>query len=312
MNYIRLKKGFDFMMIISADEQEDKYSPIEYLPIRIRRYFYGVDNSDFREIRLRCGRAVSIMTGKGIKYISRTGRLSSSPKNSVTATMEDMEDAVDILTLSSVYSAQEDMKRGFITARGGHRVGICGTMTPDKGYITDVSGLNYRFAREIMGAADNALSAVYNGGNIKNTLIVSPPGCGKTTFLRDLIRQISNLNVNVSVCDERGELAAVSSGVPVFDLGANTDVFDMCEKSTGMKTMIRTMSPRVIAADEIGTEQDIDAIRFAARSGVAVFATIHGGDWKCDVPKEILSCFTCVIQLTDKPSPGTVKEIVHV
>ncbi len=300
------------MVIVNTECKQDRYSPIEYLPIHIRRYFSDIDTSDIREIRLRRGRAVSLVTGKGIRYISKNGRVTAASENSVSATSRDMDDAVEILTLSSVYSAQQEMKNGFITTAGGHRVGLCGRMTPDGGFVTDVSGLNYRFAREIHGAADKAVSAVYNGGNIKSTLIVSPPGCGKTTFLRDLIRQISDIGINISVSDERGEIGACVNGETLFDLGANTDIFDMCEKSKGLKMMIRSMSPGVAAADEIGTADDIEAIRFASRSGVAVFATMHGGNWRCDVPKEILSCFNCVIQLSDKPKPGTVEEIVHV
>ncbi|MBP3359485.1 MAG: Flp pilus assembly complex ATPase component TadA [Clostridia bacterium] len=300
------------MMIVSADVQQMRSTPVELLPLKIRRYFYALDTDDFREIRLRAGGAVCVCSGSGKRYISKYGKLTESVKGAVTVSPNDIEEAVDILTLSSLYSAQDEIKNGFITARGGHRVGLCGRMTSGGDFVTDITGLNYRFAREVIGAADMAAEAVFNNGNIKSTLIVSSPGCGKTTFLRDLIRQISDKGVNVSVVDERGEIGAVHNGMPAFDLGANTDIFDMCGKTEGMKLMIRSMSPQVVAVDEIGDEEDISAIRAAARSGVSVFATIHASDWRKDIGKELTACFKCVISLSDRHGPGTVEELVYV
>ena len=297
------------MMIIGADLFAEEISALYLLPMRLRRYFGGVDTADIREVRLRVGRAVRILTSDGIKILSRSARLMDSDKNGVVVTRADIADAVEILTASSLYSFQNEIKDGYITAPNGCRVGLCGTMTPDGEFVDDIYSLNYRFAREIKGAADKAVYRVYNGGDIKSTLIVSKPGCGKTTFLRDLVRQISDRGIAVSVVDERGELSADGDS---FDLGENTDVFRMCEKDRGLKMMIRSMSPRVAAVDEIGGRADIDAIRFAAKSGVAVFATIHASDWKRDISEEILSCFKCVIQLSDRHGAGYIEEIVNV
>lgn len=300
------------MMIVSTDDRFLKPAPTDMLPLRIRRFFYGLDTDGISEIRLRAGGVVCVNTVFGKRFLTRGGKLSEKCDNAVTVTVRDIEEATEILTSSSLYSYRDDIKNGFITARGGHRVGICGKMTEDCSFVTGITGLNYRFAREIKGCADCVSDKVYNGGNIKNTLIVSSPGCGKTTFLRDLIRQISDKGANVSVVDERGEIAAMHSGIPGFDIGINTDVFDMCPKEVGMKLMIRSMSPEVIAVDELGGREDAEALQLAAKSGVSVFATMHCRSWKEDIPASLLENFKCIIQLSDKPRPGIVREAVYV
>lgn len=294
-------------MIVSADLFGREDTATSVLPLKIRRYFYGIDTKDISEVRLRCGRVVKVVTGGEIKTLLKSGKFSQSNKNAVITTRADIEDAVEILTASSLYSYQDEIKNGYITAPNGCRVGLCGTMTADGNFVDNITSLNYRFAREIIGAADKAFSAVYNGGDIKNTLIISKPGCGKTTFLRDLVRQISNKGVNISVVDERGEL---SGAYDCFDLGENTDVFRMCRKADGLKMMIRSMAPMVAAVDEIGGADDVEAIEYASKCGVSVIATIHGDDPKKDVDSKILSCFRCIVRLSDKC--GQIREIVNV
>lgn len=300
------------MMIVTTDDRFLKPAPTDMLPLRLRRFFYGLDMEGVSEIRLRAGGVVCVNTSGGKRFLTRSGRLSDTPENAVTVSVRDIEEATEILTASSLYSYRDDIKNGFITARGGHRVGICGSMTEDCSFVTGICGLNYRFAREIKGCADCVAEKVYNGGNIRSTLIVSSPGCGKTTFLRDLIRQISDKGVNVSVVDERSEIAAMHSGIPGFDIGLNTDVFDMCPKETGMKLMIRSMSPEVIAVDELGGTEDAEALKSAAKSGVSVFATMHCRNWKEDIPQTLLENFKCIVQLSDKPHPGSIRECVYV
>lgn len=172
--------------------------------------------------------------------------------------------------------------------QGGHRVGITGNVVMKEGKINNInyiSGLNFRIAKQVLGCSNKILKHVLNieEQNIYNTLIVSPPGAGKTTILRDLIRKISNgidqisfPGLNVGLVDERGEVAAMYRGVPQNDIGIRTDVLDNVPKAMGMTMLIRSMAPKVIAADEIGNAQDVEAIRYAVCSGVKGIFTAHG------------------------------------
>lgn len=189
--------------------------------------------------------------------------------------------ALQIFCENSIYTYQSQICSGFITLQGGHRVGITGNFAMKDKQINNinyVSSLNIRIAKEIIGVSDVILPEIIENGNVNNTLIVSPPGSGKTTLLRDLIRNISNSGYTVSVIDERGEIAAMYKGIPQNDLGIRTDVMENVTKNLGMKIAVRTMAPQVICADEIGTEEDVDAINYGICSGVKGIFTAHGGD----------------------------------
>ena len=170
----------------------------------------------------------------------------------------------------------EQLKQGFLTIRGGHRVGICGTVVMDHDKvktIRHISGLNIRVAHEVKGCADILYSRCTRMGKLIPTLIISPPGCGKTTLLRDMIRKISDEGQTVGVVDELG---ACYQGVAQNDLGIQTDVMDACEKGQGMNMLIRSMAPDVIAVDEIGSKEDVEALFFCAYRGCSILATAHG------------------------------------
>ena len=189
---------------------------------------------------------------------------------------------------NSIYSYRKQICEGFITIKGGHRIGITGNVVMEEQKIvniTYISSLNFRIAREKIDCSDNLLKYVINmpKNNIYNTLIISPPGCGKTTILRDLIRKISNgikqiefKGKTVGVVDERGEIAAMYKGVPQNDIGVRTDVMDNISKSKGMKMLIRSMSPEIITCDEIGNQEDIEAINYAMCCGIKGIFTAHG------------------------------------
>lgn len=189
---------------------------------------------------------------------------------------------------NSIYSYRKQICEGFITIKGGHRIGITGNVVMEEQKIvniTYISSLNFRIAREKIDCSENLLKYVINmpKNNIYNTLIISPPGCGKTTMLRDLIRKISNgikqiefKGKTVGVIDERGEIAAMYKGVPQNDIGIRTDVMDNISKSKGMKMLIRSMSPEIITCDEIGNKEDIEAINYAMCSGIKGIFTVHG------------------------------------
>lgn len=178
----------------------------------------------------------------------------------------------------SVYARQQEIKNGFITLAEGHRVGICGRCILENNKITNISGitsLNIRISREIRNCALPIYDAIKN--NIDHTVIISPPNCGKTTYLRDLTRLFSNDGINISVVDERGEIAPIAEEIN-FDLGKNTDVLQFCPKSIGMIMVLRTMNPKIIVTDEIGSLKDGEAITEMAKSGIVTFTSFHGND----------------------------------
>lgn len=185
-----------------------------------------------------------------------------------------------------MYSYQNQICEGFITIKGGHRIGITGNAVIKNGEVTTLSyinGLNFRVARQIFDCSNKAITHILNGNTVWNTLIVSPPGLGKTTLLKDIIRRISNgipemnfKGVTCGVVDERGEVSATYKGISQNDLGIRTDVIDNIPKALGMKMLIRSMSPKVIIADEIGRKEDVEAIEYAVSSGVNGIFTAHG------------------------------------
>lgn len=225
------------------------------------------------EIRLRCGRLLTLVFPEGERQIAGA----DSP-----LTQADLSLVLEIATQASAHTALAQVRHGFFTVRGGHRIGICGSGVVRDGELRNlrqVSSLAIRVARQAVGTARPVADKLWENGRLVNTLIVSPPGWGKTTLLRDLIRMISDGEgrppLRVGVADERGELAAVWEGMPQLDVGAHTDVMDNCPKAEGLLMLLRGMNPQVLCADEITAPEDAAALELAANCGVSLLATAH-------------------------------------
>ncbi len=285
-------------------------------------------NADkLEEIRLRADRPLMLSYGMRDWYVEPDGCVVSKTDKPYLVNEEQIRRVLAQMCENSIYAYQEEIRNGYITLRGGHRVGIAGRVVFDGASvknIKDISGLNIRIAREIEGCADKLLRFVTEGKNrVLNTLIVSPPQCGKTTILRDLARLLSNGDaggtfggVKVGIVDERSEIAACYRGSPQNNVGIRTDVLDGCPKALGMPMLLRSMSPDVIITDEIGNEGDCEAVLKVINAGVKIIASAHGYSIsELKTRREVLkmmeeAVFDRYIVLSNTRGPGTVREIV--
>lgn len=231
---------------------------------------------------------------------------------------EDFKYIIQRISNFSLYAYEEEIREGFITIKGGHRVGLAGECVMENNKIKtirNISSLNIRISKEIIGASKNIMKFILKDNKVNNTLIISPPRCGKTTLLRDISRNISNMGKRVAIIDERSEIAGCYKGIPQMDVGIRSDVLDNCLKSRGIIMAIRSLAPEVIICDEIGSKEDINSLVMAFNSGVSVISTLHGFDiWDLfyrKVFKDILDnkILDLVIVLSNKNKQGEVKGI---
>lgn len=293
-----------------------------YFPQKIADALKQMDEtvlSSVTEVRLRRGQPLCLCCGRSVYFVDRKGQ-KCSKSDAMVVTDEEFKEAWRLLTSSSVYALEEELKRGYITIKGGHRVGIAGTAVRKEGKVKtqkDIFSLNYRFSRELKDCGKSVFSYVMSRGFFENTLIFSPPGCGKTTLLRDLARLLSEHDYNISIVDERGEIAAVENGQTLYDVGCHTDVLTGFPKSEGMILALRSLGPSVLITDEIGSEEDRIAVGDAIRCGVKLLLTAHGGtleELRCrPILKDFLSdgVFQYLIALGGIPFPGTVMGVYH-
>lgn len=239
-----------------------------------------------QEIRLRACLPLSILVDNREYFVDRQGRIVDMPGEAAKPLPEELENLLGHLCKYSIYAFADEIRQGFLTVQGGHRVGLAGQVILDgEGRIKNmkyIRYLNIRIAHQIRGAADALMPCLYEDGQVMSTLLISPPGGGKTTMLRDIIRQVSDgtvygRGINVSVVDERSEIAGSYLGVSQNDVGIRTDVLDGCPKVEGMMRLIRSMAPRVLAVDEVGSLADAQALQMAGGCGCKLLATIHGG-----------------------------------
>lgn len=302
---------------------------LRYLPQNIKGLVEGMKPEyleTMEEIRLRQNKPL-ILYGGGREYIiDKDSQMVLDARHAYQCSAEDIKNAVNLITNFSLYSFEDDIRNGFVTVDGGHRVGICGKAVLENGKIRtfrDISFVNYRVARQVIGAGDKVLSYILKPNNsIYNTLIISPPQCGKTTMLRDIVRQLSGgipaigfKGKKVGLIDERNEIAACSLGLPKNDIGIRTDVLDGCPKAEGILIMIRSMSPEIIATDEIGRSDDAGAILDAINAGVKIITTIHGSDIDDFLRKPALerlhkNLFERYIIMSRRQGVGTIEAIL--
>lgn len=244
------------------------------LPVRLRKAAMALPEDrrgTAEELRLRAGRPMTVLTPRGEETLD------------VIVEPEELETLCDIATEFSRYAAAETLREGYLSVRGGFRVGLCGTVVMKEQVNTNLkqfSSAVVRIARERRGVGAELVPRLFREGDFCNTLIVSPPGAGKTTLLRDLVRLLST-GVEpygprrVSLIDERGEVAVMYRGEPQMDVGPHTDVLDACPKALGIPIVLRAMNPQIIAVDEITARQDMKAMLLAAGCGVRLLATVH-------------------------------------
>ena len=225
-----------------------------------------------QEIRLRIGKPI-IVIADNVEWVMRE-----------IIEKEEFMETLEYICKYSLYAFENELKQGFITIEGGHRVGISGQVYIEHGEVKNfknISSMNIRVSHEVLRCAEKILPYVTQDKEVLNTLIVSPPRCGKTTLLRDLVRQVSDGNSYVKGCtvgvvDERSEIGGCYLGIPQNQVGMRTDILDACPKSKGMMMLVRSMAPNVIAVDELGGAEDVHAMEYAMNCGCKFIATVHG------------------------------------
>ncbi len=252
---------------------------------RLAEMFIALDTADkerIREIRLRSRKPVVVVTGTGAEFLAQSGRLTRIYSDLTVRTDEkELGDIFRRLCGYSVHSFKDAINKGYVTLSGGHRAGVAGTAVAENGTVTavrDVCAINLRIAREVKGAANDVFRSVFADG-LRSVIIAGPPSSGKTTVLRDLVRQLSGGDrgrfYKSFVCDERGELAACLSGVEQNDMGINSDVITSYPKAEGIIIGLRSFSPDIIVCDEIATDGEADAVESGVNSGVCFALSIH-------------------------------------
>lgn len=250
---------------------------VSVLPPRLRGQAMElpeVVQTEAEEVRLRIGcPAVVLADGKEVEL------------SDTSVTGQDMDQLLEFASGASLHTVLPQLRQGFITVEGGHRLGLCGRVVMREGELVNLRPLSsaaLRIARQVRGAADPVLGEICSAGTLTSTLILAPPGAGKTTLLRDVIRRVSDgegcCPRRVALADERGEVAALWNGVPQLDVGRRTDVLEGCPKAQGLMMLLRAMGPQVLAVDEITAQADVEALEAAVGCGVTLLATAHGFD----------------------------------
>ncbi len=300
------------------ERREQKKQILNILARDIRQLLSQEDRElkGLQEIRLRTGQPLRILKGN-------RERVLPEEKKPHIVTKEEMRETMEYISHYSLYAYENELRQGFLTIEGGHRVGVAGKVIMERERVKNIqyiSSINIRVSHEVIGCADKILPYITKNRQVCHTLIISPPSCGKTTLIRDLIRQISDGNeyvkgCSVGVVDERSELGGCYLGIAQNHLGTRTDILDCCPKAEGMIMLIRSMAPRVIAVDEIGTAEDIHAVEYAMQCGCKMIASVHGLDMDEATKKPVLGelirrrMFERYVVLGNGEKPGEIRGI---
>lgn len=272
---------------------------------------------ELEEIRLRTGNPLICVTGSGEQMLPDN-------RNPHVVTGQELAEALEYVSHYSFYAFEEEMRQGFLTMEGGHRIGLTGKVVMEQGRIktmTYISSMNIRIAHEVKGCAEPLIPYLVKEKRISHTLIIAPPRCGKTTILRDLIRIVSNGSEKVKgsavgVVDERSEIGGCYMGVAQNELGIRTDILDCCPKEEGMLMLIRSMGPEVLAVDEIGSQSEVSALEYAMHCGCRLIASVHGASLEEVRKRPFLSelinqkRFDRYVILEHREHAGRVREIL--
>lgn len=289
---------------------------LNIFPPKIADAVNSYKGEKIQEIRVKINKPIILYTDKSETILS----------NEVTK--EDFKFIIQRISNYSIYAYEEEIKQGFITLKGGHRVGIAGECVMENNKIKtikNISSLNIRISKEVIGCGKKVIKYITNNNIVRNTLIISPPKCGKTTILRDITRILSSgdlkenlIGKKVVVIDERSEIGASYTGIPQMNLGIRTDILDNCLKKEGMLMAIRSLSPDVLICDEIGTEEDISALNTAFNSGVNIVVTVHGSNLE-DIKKRkvfdnllVSGIIERVIVLSNRLGVGTIENVYSI
>ena len=289
-------------------------SVLKIFPSRIRQALEQTELNmeNLQEIRVRVGQPLLCVYRGREFFLAGNGKLEEQEKNPVTVSGEELLETVSYVSRYSLYAFDEELRQGYITIPGGHRVGIAGKIVMEGEKIRSVryiSFLNVRLSHEKKGCADRVFPYLVKNGRFCHTLIISPPRCGKTNG-NDLLA-----GQNVGVVDERSEIGGSYRGVPQNDLGIRTDVLDCCPKAEGMMMLVRSMAPDIVAVDEIGDYRDSRAIETVFHCGCRLLATVHGSSMEDILKKPLLQrlvqyrCFERYIVLDQEKEAGHVRDI---
>lgn len=291
------------------------------LPKEFNNYFCKLNFNYINEIRFRVNKPVVVNVMGKNKFLTENG-FCEDIERAVICTNSVITETIKRSCDNSMYSVHDQLTKGFITIGGGIRIGVCGEVVEEKGVVStikNINSLNIRIPHKVKNCSLRSYLHIVNGKQVKNTLVISPPGAGKTTFIRDLVEQISNKNptLNILVVDERAEISATLNGEQLLNIGPSCDIYTYSSKAFAFENGIRSMKPNVIITDEINPETDLNAIKQAISSGVSVVATIHANDIydlkskpKFDaVIKDKL--FDRYIVLSENNGPGTLEGIFN-
>ncbi len=271
------------------------------------------------EIRLRIDRPITINYSNKFYFLGIEG-LTTDENNAIICSKNLLESVILKASNYSIYSVNEDIKKGFITLNGGIRLGICGEIVTENGYIKtmkDFSSINLRFPHEVRNCSLNVLNYLIDNGQVLNTLVISSPCGGKTTFIRDICYQLGKRDfaLNVLILDERNEISASIKGVPTMDVGKFSDILVYSNKKIGFENGIRSMSPNLIVADELGNREDIESIIYASNSGINLLASAHAKNIEELKEKYLFNdvlhkkIFKRIVVLSQKNGAGTIEGV---